>query len=238
MGPSLSLQDLLDLFLWYFVFLLSTVFHEAAHAWSAHKMGDDTAYREGQVTLNPIPHVRREPVGALILPIASFFMGGWMIGWASTPYNYDWAYTHPKKAAVMSIAGPAANFILLIFSALLIHTGIWLGYFYSPDSINISSIVAAYDSEFLSLVARLISIMFSLNLILFIFNLIPLPPLDGSGILPLYLSDDNGRKYMDAVRSSIFSVIGFLIAWRLFDLIYWKIFLAVINILYPGSDYQ
>ena len=202
------------------------------------KMGDKTAYENGQVSLNPLPHIKREPFGMVIVPVFSYALGGWMIGWASTPYNYNWAFNNPKKSAAMSAAGPISNFILVVLSALLIHLGISLGYLYAPDRITISSIVGAYDSGVLQGVAKVLSIMFSLNLILFVFNLIPFPPLDGSGIVPLYLSKEAGQKYMRFVSRSVFSIIGLLIAWRLFDLIYFKIHLVFINLLYPGSNYH
>ncbi len=224
--------------IWYAVFLFSTTVHEAAHAWSAYKMGDPTAYEEGQVSLNPVPHMKREPIGTIVVPAISFFAGGWMIGWASTPYNYNWAYKYPKKAAAMSAAGPMSNFLLILFAALLIHIGIWTGNFYSPETLGMANVVAAYDEGVLSILAKFVSVLFSLNLILFIFNLIPFPPLDGSGILPLYLNDERGRKYMNLVRNSAFAIIGLLIAWQIFGLIHWKLFVIFINLLYPGSNYQ
>jgi Zn-dependent protease len=141
-----------------------------------------------------------------------------MIGWASTPYNYEWAYTHPKKSAAMSAAGPISNFILLFISAIIIHVGIYFGFFLAPESINISNVVQATNPETFESLAKIISIMFSLNLILFVFNLIPLPPLDGSGILPMFMGEKTGRKYMDLIRSSGLSMIGLFIAWKLFDL--------------------
>ena len=225
-------MDLYSGILWYSAFLLSTTIHEAAHAWAAYKMGDNTAYNFGQVSLNPVPHIKRSPVGMIIVPLFSFAAGGWMLGWGSTPYNYEWAYTHPKKSAAMSAVGPMANFLIILFSALLIHLGIWLDYFYSPDTINISNIVAAYENGSLSPIAKFLSILFSLNLILFVFNLIPLPPLDGSGILPLYLSNENVRKYMNIVQNPAFTFIGLFVAWKIFDLIHWKLFIIFVNILY------
>lgn len=227
-----------DSVIWYVVFLFSTTVHEAAHAWSAHKMGDSTAYIEGQVTLNPIPHIKREPIGTIVVPIISFLIGGWMIGWASTPYNINWAHEYPRKSAAMSVAGPISNFILLFISALTINIGIWLGYFYSPETVNISTIVASNNPGIFAIFAKILSIFFSLNLILFIFNLIPIPPLDGSGILPLYLSEEKGRKYMHFINNPAFAIIGILIAWKIFDIIHWKLFLVFINLLYPGSNYQ
>ena len=72
---------------WYVVFVFSVTCHEAAHAFAAMKLGDKTAYHGGQVTLDPTPHVRRSPFGMVVVPILSFLLGGWMIGWASAPYD-------------------------------------------------------------------------------------------------------------------------------------------------------
>jgi Zn-dependent protease len=231
-------MNITDGILWYIVFLFSTTFHEAAHAFTAHKMGDSTAHEGGQVSLNPIPHIRREPFGTVIVPIISFIAGGWMIGWASTPYNPQWAHDYPKKAAAMAAAGPISNFILIIISALIIHLGISAGLFYQPDSITISRIVSGASTGWLEILAKIISVMFSLNLILFVFNLLPFPPLDGSAIPPMYLSEEAGRKYTSFVRKPAFALIGLFIAWNFFDLIYFRVHLVVINLLYPGSNYH
>lgn len=231
-------MNLTDGILWYLVFLFSTVFHEAAHAFTAHKMGDSTAHSIGQVSLNPVPHIKREPFGTVIVPVLSFLAGGWMIGWASTPYNPQWAHDYPKKAAAMAAAGPISNFILLIISVVIIHLGIASGIFIQPDTIFISSIVEAAGNGWVVIIAKLVSIMFSLNLILFVFNLIPFPPLDGSAIPPMYLSEETGRKYISFVRSPVFAIAGLFIAWKIFDLIYLKIHLIAINLLYPGSNYN
>ena len=231
-------MNLTDGILWYLVFLFSTVFHEAAHAFTAYKMGDSTAHSIGQVSLNPVPHIKREPFGTVIVPVLSFLAGGWMIGWASTPYNPQWAHDYPKKAAAMAAAGPISNFILLIISVVIIHLGIASGIFVQPDTIFISSIVEASGNGWMEIIAKLVSIMFSLNLILFVFNLIPFPPLDGSAIPPMYLSEETGRKYISFVRSPVFAIAGLFIAWKIFDLIYLKIHLIAINLLYPGSNYH
>lgn len=224
--------------MWYAVFLFSTVFHEASHAFLSMKLGDKTAYNGGQVSLNPVPHIKREPFGTVIVPILTYYTAGWMIGWASTPFDINWAYNYPKKSAAMSAGGPIANFILLMLSAILIHVGIALHFFAAPEVLNISNIVESVQPGYLVFVAKALSIMFSLNLILFIFNLLPVPPLDGSGLLPLYLNDENGRKYMRIVHNPRIALIGIFIAWKLFDLIYFKIHLFVINMLYPGANYQ
>ena len=230
-------MNITDGILWYLVFLFSTVFHEAGHAFTAHKMGDSTAHSIGQVSLNPVPHIKREPFGTVIVPVLSFLAAGWMIGWASTPYNPQWAHNYPKKAAAMAAAGPISNFILLIISVVIIHLGIASGIFIQPNTIFISSIVEAAENGWVVIIAKLVSIMFSLNLILFVFNLIPFPPLDGSAIPPMYLSEETGRKYISFVRSPVFAIAGLFIAWKIFDLIYLKIHLIAINLLYPGSNY-
>ena len=127
---------------WYAVLVFSLTFHEAAHAWAAQRGGDPTAYLGGQVTLDPRPHMRREPFGTVLVPLLSFSMSGFMIGWASTPFDPRWALEHPRRAAWMSLAGPAANFglvrifnkrkgLLFALGGLLMHQ---LYYLYSSAS--------------------------------------------------------------------------------------------------------
>src|ERR1700679_4089938 len=121
-APSIQ-RDLVEGAMWFGAFLLSTTCHEASHAWVAFRLGDDTAMKGGQVTLNPVPHIRREPVGMVVVPIISWFAGGWIIGWASAPYSVEWARQHPRRAALMALAGPATNLALALAAALLIRVG-------------------------------------------------------------------------------------------------------------------
>jgi hypothetical protein len=95
--------------LWVAVFLFSTTVHEAVHALAALRGGDPTAYLGGQVSLAPLPHIRREPIGMLVVPILTVFTNGWALGWASTPYDPYWAARHPRRAATMAAAGPAGT---------------------------------------------------------------------------------------------------------------------------------
>ncbi len=222
---------------WYFVFLFSTTAHEAAHAWTAYKLGDDTAHRGGQVTLDPIPHIRREPVGMVAVPIISYLLGGWMIGWASAPYNVWWAIRHPRHAAAMSLAGPAANFAILLLAALFIHLGIAFQSFSAPDFINFSHLVDA-NSALGQLMASLLSIAFSLNLLLCTFNLLPLPPLDGSGILMFFVSEESAEKYMNFMQHPTLRFVGLLIAWQMFKFVYPPVHALAVHLLYPGIIYQ
>jgi len=224
---------------WYIAFLFSTVCHEAAHALAALKLGDKTAYEGGQVTMNPIPHVRREPIGTIVFPVLSFLMGGWMIGWASAPYNLMWAMHYPKRSAMMALAGPTANFAIMTVMFILIRVGLGFDVFYPPEVLNVSQLTAATATGGVwPVLAKFISILFSLNLILFIFNLIPLPPLDGSGVVPLALDEHTARKYMEFIHNPAFMFIGLLIAWQLFDKVFQPIWLLAISLLYPGMGYH
>jgi Zn-dependent protease len=220
--------------LWYVAFLFSTTLHEASHAFTAYKLGDSTAYEGGQATLNPIPHMKREPIGTIAVPIVSFLIGGWMIGWASVPYNLRWALNYPKRSAKMSLAGPAANLVLVLIAALLIRLGIMFDIFVAPERINFTHAVESTQNGVLSVAAAFLNVFFSLNLLLFLFNLLPIPPLDGSGIIPFFISEERAVRYLEMIRNPTFAFMGIFIAWKLFDVIYDPLHLAFINILYLG----
>ena len=128
---------------WYVVFVFSVTVHEAAHALLAMKLGDPTAYHGGQVTLDPVPHMRREPFGMIVVPLLSYVLGGWMFGWASTPYDPGWVARHPRRAAWMGLAGPGGNLALILLAGVLIHAGIAAGWFYAPPAITFSTVVEA-----------------------------------------------------------------------------------------------
>ena len=222
---------------WYAVFIVSLTFHEAAHAFAALKLGDPTAYYQGQVTLDPIPHIRRSPFGMVIVPIVSFILGGWMIGWASAPYDPYWADSNRRKAALMAMAGPAANLMLILLAALAIRAGMLMGFFHAPEQITFSRITAASPGP-ANAVSILISIMFSLNLVLLAFNLIPLPPLDGSSILTFFLSDQAARRYNAVIQEPQYRLIGLIIAWNMLDFILRPVHTIALNLLYPGAGYH
>ena len=157
---------------WYVVFLFSTTLHEAAHAWAAWRGGDPTAYHGGQVSLDPVPHVLREPLGTVVVPIVSYLMSGWMIGWASTPYDPLWADRHPRRAALMALAGPLANLALVLVGAALIRLGLGLGLFVAPGTLGFAHVVDAVGGGWQTAAGVGVSILFTLNLLLFVFNLI------------------------------------------------------------------
>jgi Zn-dependent protease len=225
--------------IWFFVFVVSVSAHEGAHAFAAMKLGDLTAYHGGQVTINPLPHMKREPFGMIIVPIISFLIGGYMVGWASTPYDPSWADRHPRREAVMGLAGPSANLILILISAILIHVGIFTGVFVQPESISFDSVVLSSNSTSIFYgLAILLSILFTLNVILLVFNLIPLAPLDGISLLHFLLPEDLYTRYRKAMQNPGMRIFGLIIAWNLFDFIFSPIHGLSLSLLYPGSWYS
>lgn len=223
---------------WYVVFLLSTTCHEAAHGLAAKLGGDLTAFHGGQVSLDPIPHIRREPFGMVLFPILSYIAGGWMMGWASAPYDPSWAQRHPHRAAWMSLAGPGANLSLAILAALAIHVGIWTGAFAHPESATFTAITVAAKPGAAEGAAVLFSVMFSLNLLLCVFNLLPVPPLDGFGAVGLLMSEPAALRLQQlGAQMGAFSMFGLLIAWKVFDPLFDPIFTLALRALYPGYGY-
>jgi len=222
---------------WYAVLLFSLTFHEAAHAWAAHRGGDDTAYLGGQVTLDPRPHIRREPFGMVIFPILSYAISHSMLGWASTPFNPHWAQAHPRRAAAMSAAGPAANALLVLLAAFAIRAGMAAGVFHAPASIGFEHLVEANSDGLAATAALLLSILFTLNLLLLIFNLIPFPPLDGASAVGLLFSDDGARRVQGWLRSPQLSLVGLLLAWIAMPRIFRPIHRLAVNLLYPEFGY-
>jgi Zn-dependent protease len=222
---------------WYAVLLFSLTFHEAAHAWTARRGGDPTAYLGGQVSLDPRPHIRREPVGMVLAPLLTFSAAGWMIGWASTPYDPRWAHAHPRRAAWMSLAGPAANFALVLAAALLVRVGLALGVFAAPLEIGFGRVVEAEAGGVAAGAAVGVSILFTLNLLLAVFNLLPVPPLDGSGVLGLLLPDEAARRLRLLFQRPPLALAGLLLAWWLVGPIFARVHRLAVNLLYPEIGY-
>jgi Zn-dependent protease len=228
--------DFADGLLWYLVFLFSTVGHEAAHAWAALRLGDDTAYRGGQVSLDPLPHIRREPIGMVVVPIIAFLSAGWMIGWASAPYDPQWALRHPRRSAWMALAGPAANLALVFCAGLLLRVGVEWNVWIEPFSFSPSHLAEATAGGLFPWFAKLLSMAFSLNLLLAVFNLLPLPPLDGCSFPLLLLHGQAAQRYLAAMWNPTLRFIGLLAAWQGFGYVFGPIRRVAIQVLYPGAD--
>jgi Zn-dependent protease len=175
------------------VILLSMTLHEAMHGFVAFWLGDDTAKREGRLTLNPIKHL--DPFLSIILPIGLFLVGAPIFGGAKpVPFNPDRVRGDEWGAALVAIAGPLTNFILAF-----VTFGIWylIG---APPSNTIPGqiFIEAYE----------------VNLGFFIFNLIPIPPLDGSRVIYALAPDfvRTGMRYIE--RYGIFVVFGIVILFN------------------------
>lgn len=221
--------------IWYAAFVFSATFHEAAHALVAKRGGDLTAYLGGQVTLDPWPHIRREPIGMVVIPILSFVLGGFVMGYASAPMNAEWSLRHPRRAGYVSLAGPVSNFVLAFLAAIGIRLGSLLGAFVPATRTGLGGVAVASPSAgaVAGAVAILFSVMFALNLALFLFNLIPVPPMDGFGIIPIFLSDEQGHRFQLQRREvQRMAFLGLIVAWKLFPYIFRPTFAFARSVLF------
>jgi len=207
---DLSPEMLMMGFISYMVFLFSTTCHEASHALVAQIGGDTTAALGGQVSLNPIPHIKRSPFGMVVFPLLSFFIsGGGMIGWASAPYDPLWERRHPRRSGWMALAGPAANFTLMFLAVIAIRAGREFQWFHR-DPVSGAQ----------SLLGITLSVVFSLNLLLGTFNLLPVPPLDGSTGIMVFMSERTAQSYLDKIRGSNYALAGILVGLYVFREVY------------------
>lgn len=213
--------DLADGINWYLVFLFSTSCHEAAHAWSASMLGDDTARQGGQVSLDPTPHIRRAPFGMVVVPILSYVSSGSLMGWANAPYSVAWAQAYPRRCAAMALAGPAANALLALLALLLIRAGCEWGLFQIRPQARLQDWIALAPgtAQVWMFAAKILGIALRLNILLAVFNLIPLPPLDG-GSLPLFvLPRALAARYWALIHSPSATWMGLFGAYRLTEFI-------------------
>jgi Zn-dependent protease len=173
------------------VLILSVVVHEVSHGYAAYLLGDNTALYQGRLTLNPFKHL--EWFGSFLLPLISYQFGGFIIGWAKpvpfNPYNLS---NQRWGEAIVALAGPASNIILAVFFGLLMRFGVGGG------------------------IALMFPTIVFINLVLATFNLVPVPPLDGSKILfsILPLSMNNIRNWLE--RNGTYILLFFIFfMWRL-----------------------
>ena len=230
--------ELSQALVYFIVFLFSTTLHEAAHAWAALRGGDRTAYDGGQVSLDPLPHMRREPFGMVILPLLSALLTGWPMGFASAPYNVNWARTHPRRAAWMALAGPGANLALALLAAIALRGGEMTGVFFAPESVRFGDLAGSDAGATWFAVGRLLSVVFSMNMLLMLFNLLPFPPLDGSAAITLFMDRGTTSKYQEFIWSTpAIGFLGIFIAWQLFDFAFNPMFFFAVNLIYAGASY-
>jgi Zn-dependent protease len=228
-------EILQGLLVWYPVFLFSTTFHEFAHAFLAFKGGDLTAYETGHVTLDPTPHIRRSPVGMVLVPILSFVQLHWMVGFASVPFNGDWGRKNPTKQALMSLAGPAANLLLALLALAAMRGLLAAHVFQYASEVGSSQYVepvGAGARSPLGALAMALSVMLKLNVVLCLFNLIPVPPLDGAGVLVGFFPSAFGPLYEKLRQVPAFEFLGLLLAWQVFPYLAGPVFRVFLSLLY------
>jgi Zn-dependent protease len=181
-----------------FALLFAITVHESAHAWAAFKLGDPTAYSLGRVTLNPIPHI--DLMGTILLPLIMIIMGGPPFGWAKPVPVNPLNLRNPKRDnLIISAAGPLSNIALAIVCIILLK----ILYLILPSSLPQSSPALPVIRAVFTIIHALIMI----NVILAVFNMIPIPPLDGSGVLMGFLSPEASRKYEQLQPYGFFIII-------------------------------
>jgi Zn-dependent protease len=185
-------QSIVMLTTWIMPLLFAITLHEAAHGYAALMFGDDTAKRARRLTLNPVNHI--DPFGTLILPGILMLTGApFLFGYAKpVPVNFR-ALKNPKRDMIwVAAAGPGTNIVLAVISAFLIHAIVL-----APDS--------AQEWIFLNLQNSI-----AINLVLAVFNMIPLPPLDGGRVAVGILPDGPARKLASVERYGILILLGVL----------------------------
>lgn len=177
------------------ILIFSVIIHEIAHGYVALWFGDETALREGRLTLNPIKHI--DPVGSIIFPLITSLMG-FTFGWAKpVPYNpYNLKNRRIGELSI-ALAGPMSNILLAIIFGLIIR-------------------FTLVDGEIVSNFVGILSYIVLINLVLAIFNLIPVPPLDGSKILYFFLKDPYSRtRVLLEMYSPLFIFIALFVVWKI-----------------------
>lgn len=227
-------EALPGLLIWYLVFLFSTTFHEFSHAFLAYKGGDLTAYETGHVTLDPLPHIRRSPVGMVLVPLISYLQLGWMVGFASVPFNSEWGRQNPRRQALMSLAGPLANLLLALLALGAMRFLLAVDVVRYADVGSVQYVEALHGGAHspLNALAMALGVMLKLNVVLFLFNLIPVPPLDGAGVMSGFFPTSFGSLYERMRQMPAFEFLGLLVAWQVFPYLASPAFRIVLGWLY------
>jgi Zn-dependent protease len=217
------------------VLILAFSVHECAHAWTAWRLGDPTARMLGRVTLNPIRHL--DPIGSIVFPLISLVYGGFLIGWAKpTPVTGRNFKNYRRDDILVTLAGPASNLLSATIALILL---IILKHLLPGGDASIATAmaiamhipgVATEGLPTLFPIALFLYLVISINLLLFVFNLIPLPPLDGSHILRHFLPYRAAQVYD---RMGMFAlIILFLLGGRFIAAFFYPLYNAFNHILF------
>jgi len=181
--------------IWAIPVIFAITLHEVAHGWAASKLGDQTALMLGRLSLNPIKHI--DPIGTIVVPIALLVMGGFVFGWAKAVPVDTRNFKNPAAdMAKVAVAGPAANLLMAIFWAIIAKTGTILQT--SIPDVGTYLIYTGFAGV-------------SINLILLVLNLIPIPPLDGSRVLSAFLPKKLAWQYNQIAPYGFFILIGMML---------------------------
>ena len=199
-----------DILLWFIVFLFSLSCHESAHAWTSEKFGDYTGRYQGRITLNPIPHI--DIYGTIIFPLVGMISGAMMFGWAKPVQTNPLLWRDKKKANIMvSMAGPASNFIIAIVAFTIIKV-LLISQVVEPGTGSFDIVRPAFNQPTLMIpIAKLLSILLELNILLGVFNLIPIPPLDGSHVLESLLPYEMAQAYAAIRPYGVFLLLALML---------------------------
>ena len=174
--------DIGQLVVVFLVLIFSLTVHESAHAWTAARLGDPTAKRLGRITLNPVAHV--DPIGTVVLPLVAFTTGAPIIGWAKpVPVQRQHLKDPRRDFLYIAAAGPASNIVLAVCAAVVLRV----------LPVSPISVAGGFEVPAWAVAATI----FELNLLLAVFNMVPIPPLDGgnvlAGVLPANLASTFDR---------------------------------------------
>ena len=191
-------MDISSILIGFAIVIVALTIHEAAHAWTADKLGDPTARLLGRVSLNPLVHI--DPIGTILLPLLAMFSGLPILGWAKpVPVNISRLRHHRRDFMIVAAAGPASNFLQAFVIAAVFR--------------------ALYDPSASDLLPAILKNAVSTNLVLAFFNLIPIPPLDGGNVLA-GLVPESAARVIDQVRQFGFiALYALMLSGILTDLI-------------------
>lgn len=218
-----------NLIIFFIVLLFSLSFHEAAHAWTSNRFGDDTGKLQGRITLNPIAHI--DPIGTILFPLLSSIGGIPLLGWAKPVQTNPLLWRDKTKANIMvSAAGPLSNFILATITFIIVKVLIFSGVLFLNGGYY--DLLKPMDGQpaFMAPLAVLLSVMLLLNVMLGVFNFIPVPPLDGSHILEELLPSGMAEAYYQ-IRPFGFILLYLLMFLGVFSAIFMPVYKTILFLL-------